>query len=68
MAMGGAGKFAAARNVIDDAEALGPANPAKATMWQRNLDDLREYIRNLEQNVRTQPRDKAVLGVESAQL
>ena len=68
MAMGGAGKFDAARNFIDDAEALGPANPAKATMWQRNLDDLREYIRNLEQNVRTQPRDKAVLGVESAQL
>jgi hypothetical protein len=57
MAMGGAGEFAAARDFIDNAEALRPANPVKALMWQRDLDILREHIRKLEQYVRTQPRD-----------
>ena len=56
MAMGGAGKFDAARNFIDDAEARGPAHPAKAVMWQRDLERLRAYIRKLEQDGRTQPR------------
>jgi tetratricopeptide (TPR) repeat protein len=55
--LGGAGEFAAARNFIDNAEALRPANPVKALMWQRDLDILREHIRKLEQYVRTQPRD-----------
>jgi tetratricopeptide (TPR) repeat protein len=53
----GAGQFDAARNFIDNAEALRPANPVKAAMWQRDLDILREHIRKLEQNVGTQPRD-----------
>jgi len=55
MAMGGAGKFDAARNFIDDAEARGPVNPAKAVMWRRDLQGLRGYIRKLEQDARTQP-------------
>ena len=55
-ALVGAGKFDAARNFIDDAESRGPANPAKALMWQRDLDSLREQIRELEQDVRAQPR------------
>ena len=56
MAMGGAGKFDAARKFIDDAEIRGPANPVKAVIWRRDLDNLRAYIRKLEQDVRTQPR------------
>ncbi len=52
-----AGEFDAARDFIDNAEALRPANPVKALMWQRDLDILREHIRKLEQQVRTQPRD-----------
>jgi tetratricopeptide (TPR) repeat protein len=55
--LGGAGEFDAARNFIDNAKALRPANPVKALMWQRDLDILREHIRKLEQYVRTQPRD-----------
>jgi len=55
MAMGGAGKFDAARDFIDDAEARGPVNPAKAVMWRRDLQGLRGYIRKLEQDARTQP-------------
>jgi predicted Zn-dependent protease len=56
MAMGGAGKFDAAHDFIDDAKARGPANPVKAVMWRRDLDNLRGYIRKLEQDARTQPR------------
>jgi tetratricopeptide (TPR) repeat protein len=48
MALGAAGEFAAARDFIDDAEADGPLHPVKAGMWRRDLDGLREYIRNLE--------------------
>ena len=55
MAMGGAGKFDAARNFIDDAEARGPVHPVKAVMWRRDLESLRAYIRKLEQDVRMQP-------------
>jgi len=55
MAMGGAGKFDAARDFIDDAEARAPVNPARALMWRRDLQGLRGYIRQLEQDVRTQP-------------
>jgi hypothetical protein len=57
MTLGSAGEFDAARNFIDNAEALRPANPVKALMWQRDLDFLREHIRKLEQYIRTQPRD-----------
>jgi hypothetical protein len=54
-AMGGAGKFDAARNFIDDAEARGPVHPVKAVMWRRDLESLRAYIRKLEQDVRMKP-------------
>ena len=56
MAMGGAGKFDAARDFIDDAEAREPANPVKAVMWRRDLERLRAYIHKLEQDARAQPR------------
>ena len=65
MAMGGAGKFDAARNFIDDAEDRGPANPVKAVMWRRDLDNLREHIRKLEQNAETQPRGQNALKRET---
>jgi tetratricopeptide (TPR) repeat protein len=67
MAMGGAGKFDAARDFIDDAEASGPVNPAKAVMWRRDLERLRGYIRKLEQDARTQPTGQAVFGRETEQ-
>jgi len=56
MAMGGAGKFDAARNFIDDTEARGPLHPVKAVMWRRDLDRLRAYILKLEQDTGSQPR------------
>jgi len=55
MAMGRAGKFDAARDFIDDAEARAPINPGKAVIWRRDLERFRAYIRKLEQDVRTQP-------------
>ena len=67
MAMGGAGKFDAARDFIDDAEARAPVNPARALMWRRDLERLRGYIRKLEQDVRTQPRAQSALGRETEQ-
>jgi hypothetical protein len=50
------GKFDAARAFIDDAETLAPVHPVKAMIWQRDLDGLREFIRQSEQIAATQPR------------
>jgi hypothetical protein len=55
MALVGARRFDAARDFIDDAESLGPANPAKALIWQRDLDILRKQVLKLEQNAGTPP-------------
>jgi tetratricopeptide (TPR) repeat protein len=50
-----AGNLAAARNFVDDAEDLAPVNPVKAMMWRRDLNNLREHIRKLERNRKTNP-------------
>jgi hypothetical protein len=55
MAMGANGEFDAARDFIDKARALGPINPVKAAMWQRELGSLLEYVRKLEESGQTTP-------------
>ena len=47
-ALGGAGDFVAAHEFIDRAEKQRPGNFLRALAWQRDLDGLRAYIRELE--------------------
>ena len=47
-ALAGNGNFDAAHDFIDDAKDNAPANPLRAMTWQRNLDELRIYIDELE--------------------
>jgi tetratricopeptide (TPR) repeat protein len=51
----GAGDLAGALDFIDDAEARAPVNPLKAMTWRRDLESLREQIRNLEQENEERP-------------
>ena len=53
MALAAAGEFDTARGFVDEARALGPINPVKASMWQRELDSMLNYIRKLEQDRQT---------------
>ncbi len=46
--LGSAGNFDAARGFIDDARSSAPLNPLRAIAWHRDLDNLREYIDELE--------------------
>jgi hypothetical protein len=48
------GNFEAANEFIDGALAAAPGNPLRAVAWRRDLEGLREYIRELEQYSRTQ--------------
>jgi hypothetical protein len=59
MALGAAGRFDAARDFVDDAEAVAPFHPVKAEMWRRDLDNLRKYIRDLEKTQASNREDKA---------
>jgi hypothetical protein len=56
MAMAANGEFDAARDFIDKTRALGPVNPVKAAMWQRDLDSLSEYVRKLKESGQPAPR------------
>jgi hypothetical protein len=47
-ALGGAGEFEAARDFIDEAKAAAPINPVRSFQWRRDLENLREYIDELE--------------------
>ena len=46
--LGEAGDFARARKFIEDALQKKPLNPLQATIWRRELENLREYIDELE--------------------
>lgn len=46
--LGSAGDFDAARRFIDEARSAAPLNPVRAIAWRRDLDNLREYIHELE--------------------
>lgn len=54
MALGNSGRFDDAREFIDDARNRGPFHPVKAAIWQRELDNLREQVRQLEENKEAQ--------------
>lgn len=47
-ALGDAGEYDRARSFIDDAMAEAPLNPLRAFAWRRDLENLREYINELE--------------------
>lgn len=46
--LGSAGDFAAAREFIAGMRNAGPLNPVRAIAWHRDLDNLGEYIKELE--------------------
>lgn len=46
--LGAAGDFASARQFIEDALEKKPLNPLQAMFWRRDLENLREYIDELE--------------------
>jgi len=46
--LSGAGNFDAAYEFLDSAEARKPWNPLRALVWQWNLDELRNYVEELE--------------------
>ena len=57
-----AGDLAGARDFIDDAEALAPAHPLKAMMWRRDLESLREEIRELGHKNEGRPEEQLLGG------
>jgi tetratricopeptide (TPR) repeat protein len=52
MALGNLGRFDDAREFIDQVRNLAPLHPAKAAIWQQELDNLSEYVQQLEQKTR----------------
>jgi hypothetical protein len=52
--LAGAGEFAAANAVIDDAMRQRPGNLLRAAAWQRELQKLRDYVRELERYSQSQ--------------
>jgi tetratricopeptide (TPR) repeat protein len=52
-ALGGAGDFDSARRFIDEALLQHPVNPLQAAVWRRDLEKLRDYIRELERYSRS---------------
>ncbi len=46
--LGSAGDFDAAREFIDGAQSAAPLNPVRSIAWRRDLDNLRDYIDELE--------------------
>ena len=47
-ALAGEGDYAGAEDFIDNAMLLKPLNPLKAIPWQRDLEELRTFVRELE--------------------
>jgi tetratricopeptide (TPR) repeat protein len=58
-------KFAAALQFIDEAGSLAPAHPVKAVMWRQDLEELRVYVRGLEQKAGTQDRELSAQGFDT---
>lgn len=53
-ALGAQGEFTAAQQFIDDARDRGPRHPLRSIAWQRELDQLHSYIRELERYSRSE--------------
>ena len=51
-------EFARAGAFIDDAILDAPANPLKAFVWRRDLDGLRQYVREVDKYVRDSEYDE----------
>jgi tetratricopeptide (TPR) repeat protein len=47
-ALGDSGEYDKARNYIEDAMRAAPRNPIRSLQWSRDLENLREYIDELE--------------------
>ena len=47
-ALGDSGQYDRARNFIQDAMRAAPRNPVRSLQWSRDLENLREYIDELE--------------------
>jgi predicted Zn-dependent protease len=53
-ALGDSGEYDRARNFIRDAMRAGPRNPVQALQWARDLENLSEYVNELERYSETQ--------------
>jgi len=63
--LAGAGDFLGADNYINNAMLKKPMNPLKALAWQRDLDGLRAYTRELEEYMLRDQADEAAQGLET---
>ena len=64
-ALAGAGDFSGADTFINNAMLDKPLNPFKALAWQRDLEGLRAYVRELEKYVLQQQADDKTQGTET---
>ena len=63
--LAGAGDFSGADNFINNAMLSKPMNPLKALAWQRDLEGLRAYIRELEKYMLQDQAGESMQGLES---
>ena len=63
--LAGAGDFSGADTFINNAMLEKPLNPFKALAWQRDLEGLRAYVRELEKYVLQQQADDKTQGTET---
>jgi len=63
--LAGAGDFAAANAFIDAAVVQQPRNLLRAAAWQRELQKLRDYVRELERYSQSQQRSKPTVAPEN---
>ena len=64
-ALAGAGDFGGAENFIDNAMLKKPTNPIKALAWQRDMEGLRAYTRELEKYASQDQADDTTQGMET---
>ena len=64
-ALAGAGDFSGADNFINNATLNKPMNPLMAFVWQRDLEGLRAYVRELEKYVLQDQADGTTQGMET---
>jgi hypothetical protein len=64
-ALAGAGDFKGAGDFINNAMLDSPANPLKAIVWRRDLEGLRNYVRELETQTKLNQVDQVTQGTET---
>ena len=60
-----AGDFAGADNFINNAMLNKPMHPLRARAWQRDLEGLRTYVRELEKYMLQEQADNTTQGSET---